>query len=69
MEELLHNLSSEFGDNFIYLTHQLSGPVAINDPLYVYYSAFSAPVSIIQGKHKLASGTQEILNQYYPCTN
>ena len=66
VEELLHNLSSEFGDNFIYLTHQLSGPVAINDPLYVYYSAFSAPVSIIQGKHKLASGTQEILNQYYP---
>ncbi len=66
VEELLHNLSSEFGENFIYLTHQLSGPVAISDPLYAYYNAFSAPVSIIQGKHKLASGTQEILNQYYP---
>ncbi|MEN6445292.1 MAG: hypothetical protein ABFC98_04535 [Candidatus Cloacimonas sp.] len=66
VEELLHNLSAELGENFIYITHQLSGPVAINDPLYAYYSAFSAPVSIIQGKHKLTNGTQAVLDQYNP---
>ncbi|HQO18394.1 MAG TPA: hypothetical protein PLJ85_04380 [Candidatus Cloacimonas sp.] len=66
VEDVLHNLSSQFGDDFIYLTHQLSGPVAFTDPLYAYYNAFSAPVSIIQGKHKLVGGTQDILDQYTP---
>jgi len=66
VEDVLHNLSSQFGDDFIYLTHQLSGPVAFTDPLYAYYNAFSAPVSIIQGKHKLAGGNQDILDQYLP---
>ena len=66
VEDVLHNLSSQFGDDFIYLTHQLSGPVAFTDPLYAYYNAFSAPVSIIQGKHKLVGGNQDILDQYTP---
>jgi len=66
VENVLHNLSSQFGEDFIYLTHQLSGPVAFSDPLYAYYNAFSAPVSIIQGKHKLVGGTQDILDQYTP---
>ncbi|HNX02393.1 MAG TPA: hypothetical protein PLE33_02860 [Candidatus Cloacimonas sp.] len=66
VESVLHNLSSQLGDNFIYLTHQFSGPVAISDPLYAYYTAYSAPVSIIQGKHKLGGGTQDILDQYLP---
>ena len=66
VEDVLHNLSSQFGDDFIYLTHQLSGPVAFTDPLYAYYNAFSAPVSIIQGKHKLVGGNQDILDQYPP---
>ncbi len=66
VENVLHNLSSQFGEDFIYLTHQLSGPVAFSDPLYAYYNAFSAPVSIIQGKHKLVGGTQDILDQYPP---
>jgi len=66
VENVLHNLSSQFGEDFIYLTHQLSGPVAFTDPLYAYYNAFSAPVSIIQGKHKLVGGTQDILDQYTP---
>ena len=47
VEDVLHNLSSQFGDDFIYLTHQFSGPVAFTDPLYAYYNALSAPVSII----------------------
>ncbi len=64
VENLLHDLSSQYGNDFIYLTHQLSGPVAFNDPLYAYYSAYSAPVSIIQGKHKLVGGNQETLSQY-----
>ena len=66
VEDVLHNLSSQFGDDFIYLTHQFSGPVAFTDPLYAYYNALSAPVSIIQGKHKLVGGNQDILEQYPP---
>jgi len=66
VEDVLHNLSSQFGDDFIYLTHQFSGPVAFTDPLYAYYNALSAPVSIIQGKHKLVGGNQDILEQYTP---
>ena len=66
VEAKLHELRLMYPNQFTYITHQISGPVAINDPLYAYYNAYSAPVSIIQGKHKLASGTSDILAQYTP---
>ncbi|HPM04767.1 MAG TPA: hypothetical protein PL160_03525 [Candidatus Cloacimonas sp.] len=66
VETKLHDLQAMYPDQFIYLTHQLTGPVAINDILYQYYGAFSAPTSIIQGVHKLTGGTQTELDQYEP---
>lgn len=66
VETVLHELRQMYPTQFSYLTHQFSGPVAINDPLYAYYNAYSAPVSIIQGQHKLSSGTQDVIDQYAP---
>ncbi len=66
VEAKLHELQAMYPDQFIYLTHQLTGPVAIADILFQYYNAFSAPTSIIQGIHKLTGGTQAELDQYEP---
>lgn len=66
VEEKLHELKLMYPNQFSYITHQLSGPVAISDPLYAYYNAYSAPVSIIQGEGILRSGTENILAQYIP---
>jgi hypothetical protein len=69
VEAELHELALLHPGKFIYLTHQLSGPVMINDPMFAYYSAFSAPVSIIQGMAKLSSGTEDVIAQYEPLVN
>jgi hypothetical protein len=66
VEAKLHTLKQMYPTQFTYLTHQLSGPVMISDPLYAYYNAFSAPISIIQGQYKLSSANQDILDQYLP---
>lgn len=66
VEAKLHELAALYPNQFIYLTHQLTGPVSIADALYQYYNAFSAPISIIQGQYKLAGGTQDVLDQYSP---
>jgi len=69
VEAELHELAMFNPGKLIYLTHQLSGPVMITDPLFAYYSAFSAPVSIIQGQFKLSSGTEDVIAQYEPLIN
>ncbi|MDY0152320.1 MAG: hypothetical protein RBS43_08625 [Candidatus Cloacimonas sp.] len=66
VEAKLHELKAMYPNQFTYLTHQLSGPVAISDPLYDYYNAHSAPTSIIQGQYVLSSNNPEVLDQYYP---
>ncbi len=66
VEAKLHELAALYPNQFIYLTHQLTGPVSIADALYQYYNAFSAPISIIQGLYKLTGGTQDVLDQYSP---
>ncbi len=64
-EEKLHQLQAQYPENFIYLEHHISMELAVpGDDTYLYYQAYSPPVSVFQGMEKVLQSNPASLDQY-----